>query len=456
MVKYERIFKKQVEFFKSGQTKNYEFRKRSLKQLRQAIKKNEGKITEALHKDLNKSAFESYSTEIGILLNEISFVLKHLKSWMKPKRVKTPMTHVGSSSYIYPEPYGVTLIIAPWNFPFQLAITPLVGAIAAGNCAIIKPSEFTPHTSAVIKEIIAHNFGSEFISVIEGGIETNQALLKQPFDYIFFTGSPQVGKIVMKAASEHLTPVTLELGGKSPCIVHQDAHLQLAAKRIAWGKFLNAGQTCIAPDYLYVHRDIHDEFLQIFKEEVANLYGKNVLANEDYSHIINEGHFNRLLALMEEGEIFFGGGVDESRNKIEPTVMTKVSWEDPVMQGEIFGPILPVLAYENLEEVYEGIDHSPKPLALYLFTEDERVEEEVLATVRFGGGSINDTVYHFANPHLPFGGVGSSGLGAYHGEKSFEAFSHQKGVLKQTTDFDIPVRYPNIKNGLQMVKMFFR
>jgi len=456
MAKYERIFKKQVDFFKSGQTKNYEFRKRSLKQLRKAIKKNEGKITAALNKDLNKSAFESYSTEIGVLLNEISFVLKHLKSWMKPKRVKTPMTHVGSSSYIYSEPYGVTLIIAPWNFPFQLAITPLVGAIAAGNCAIIKPSEFTPHTSAVIKEIISHNFGSEFISVIEGGIETNQALLKQAFDYIFFTGSPQVGKIVMKAAAEHLTPVTLELGGKSPCIVHKDAHLQLAAKRIAWGKFLNAGQTCIAPDYLYVHADIHAEFLQIFKEEVANLYGKKVLSNKDYSHIVNEGHFNRLISLMEEGEIFFGGEVDESRNKIEPTVMTNVSWEDPVMQGEIFGPILPVLVYENLEEVYEGIDNSPKPLALYLFTEDERVEEEVLATVRFGGGSINDTVYHFANPYLPFGGVGSSGLGAYHGEKSFEAFSHQKGVLKQTTDFDIPVRYPNIKNGLQMVKMFFR
>lgn len=456
MAKYERIFKKQVDFFKSGQTKNYEFRKRSLKQLRRAIKKNEGKITEALNKDLNKSAFESYSTEIGVLLNEISFVLKHLKSWMKPKKVKTPMTHVGSRSYIYSEPYGVTLIIAPWNFPFQLAITPLVGAIAAGNCAIIKPSEFTPHTSAVIKEIISHNFGSEFIHVIEGGIETNQALLKKPFDYIFFTGSPQVGKIVMKAASEHLTPVTLELGGKSPCIVHQDADLKLAAKRIAWGKFLNAGQTCIAPDYLYVHASIHDDFLQVFKEETEKLYGKKVLGNKDFSHIVNQGHYERLMNLIDEEKVYFGGTSDPKRKKIEPTVLTNISWEDEVMQGEIFGPILPVLTYKNLDEVYEGIENSPKPLALYLFTESEEIEEQVLGQVRFGGGSINDTVYHFANPHLPFGGVGSSGLGAYHGEKSFESFSHQKGVLKQTTDFDIPVRYPNIKNGLQMVKMFFR
>src|SRR5690625_2069743 len=364
MAKYERLIKKQVDFFKSGHTKNYEFRKRSLKQLRKAIKKNEGKITAALNKDLNKSAFESYSTEIGVLLNEISFVLKHLKSWMKPKRVKTPMTHVGSSSYIYSEPYGVTLIIAPWNFPFQLAITPLVGAIAAGNCAIIKPSEFTPHTSAVIKEIISHNFGSEFISVIEGGIETNQALLKQAFDYIFFTGSPQVGKIVMKAAVEHLTPVTLELGGKSPCIVHKDAHIKHAAKRIAWGKYLNAGQTCIAPDYIYVHEAVKDVFIKTLKTYVKKLYSDHPLKNESYTRIIHKNHFNRLKEFLNDGEVVIGGKVDTDKLLIEPTVMTNITWENRIMKEEIFGPILPVLTYGNLPEVYDGIENSPNPLEI--------------------------------------------------------------------------------------------
>ena len=453
---YEDIFQRQKEFFKTGQTKNYHFRMQSLERLREVIKENEQNIMDALRADLNKSEFEAYSTEIGVVLNEIRFVKKHLRKWMQPKRVKTPMTHFGSSSRIYPEPYGISLIIAPWNFPFQLSIAPIIGAIAAGNCVILKPSEFTPQTSALLADMISANFGREFITVFEGGIETNQALLKKPFDYIFFTGSPQVGRIVMKAASEHLTPITLELGGKSPCIIHEDAELKIAAKRIAWGKFLNAGQTCIAPDYIYVHETVKDDFLQLLKEEIVTLYGSNVLTNEDYSHIVNDNHFNRLKALFKDGEIFFGGNVDEEKNKIEPTVMINVSWEDEVMQGEIFGPILPILTYENLQEVYEGIENSPKPLALYLFTESKEVETEVLETVPFGGGSINDTVYHFANPYLPFGGVGTSGLGAYHGKESFETFSHYKGVLKQTTKFDIPFRYPNIKNGVEKIKLFFK
>lgn len=456
MPAYEQVFLKQKEFYTSGQTKSYEFRKRSLTQLKKTIKNNEKKIMKALKKDLNKSAFEAYSTEIGVLLNEISFVLKNLKAWMKPKKVKTPITHVGSRSYIYSEPYGVSLIIAPWNFPFQLAMAPLVGAIAAGNCAIIKPSEFTPHTSSMIHEIISHNFGSEYLEVIEGGVETNQALLKKPFDYIFFTGSPQVGKIVMEAAAKHLTPVTLELGGKSPCIIHKDAHLQLAAKRITWGKFLNAGQTCIAPDYLYLHKEVKEDFLALLKDEIQSMYGKDPLKNKNYSYIVNEGHFNRLTELLEGEDIYFGGKRKKSKGKMEPTLLTEVSWEDKVMQGEIFGPILPILDYDQLDEVYKGIDNSPKPLALYLFTEDDSIVDEVLSEVRFGGGSINDTVYHFANPYLPFGGVGTSGLGAYHGEKSFESFSHQKGILKQTTDFDIPVRYPNMKAGLQIIRQIFK
>src|SRR5690625_5265472 len=322
---------------------------------------------DALRADLNKSEFEAYSTEIGVVLNEIRFVKKHLRKWMQPKRVKTPMTHFGASSRIYPEPYGVSLIIAPWNFPFQLSIAPIIGAIAAGNCVILKPSEFTPKTSALLTDMISANFGREFITVFEGGIKTNQALLKKPFDYIFFTGSPQVGKIVMKAASEHLIPITLELGGKSPCIIHEDAELKLAAKRIAWGKFLNAGQTCIAPDYVYVHETVKDDFLQLLKEEVANLYGTDVLTNENYSHIVNENHFNRLKALFNDGEIFFGGNVDEEKNKIEPTVMTDVSWEDDVMKGEIFGPILLVLIFENLVVVGDGISNSPSSYDISIY-----------------------------------------------------------------------------------------
>lgn len=456
MSRYEKVFQRQKEFFKTGQTKSYKFRKRSLEKLREIIIANEHNIMNALRKDLNKSAFEAYSTEIGVVLNEIRFVMKHLRKWMKPKRVKTPITHFGSSSYIYPEPYGVSLIISPWNFPFQLTISPLVGAIAAGNCVIIKPSEFTSYTSKLMAKIIKENFGSEYVTVIEGGVKTNQALLKKPFDHIFFTGSPHVGKIIMKEASKHLTPITLELGGKSPCIVHEDSNISIAAKRIAWGKFLNAGQTCIAPDYLYVHKNIKDKFLPVLREKIYELYGNSILLNEDYSNIINEKHFERLKKLLKKGTIYFGGEMDENRLKIEPTIITDVSWDDPVMKEEIFGPILPILPYKNINEVYEGIENNPKPLALYVFTESEEIAQEFLERISFGGGCINDTVYHFANPHLPFGGVGTSGIGAYHGKESFKAFTHYKGVLKQTTSFDIPFRYPNIKNGVEKIKLFFK
>jgi len=443
-------------FFRSGKTKDIDFRLEALQKLRNSIKENETKIMEALKADLNKSDFESYTTEIGIVLEEIRFVMKNLRSWAQPQKVKTPVTHIGSSSYLYPEPYGVALIIAPWNYPFQLAIAPLIGALAAGNCAVIKPSELTPMTSEILEKLITEQFPSEYISVMQGGVETSQALLAEKFDYIFFTGSVQVGKIVMEAAAKHLTPVTLELGGKSPCIVHEDANIKLAAKRIAWGKFLNAGQTCVAPDYLYVHKQVKAEFLAYLEAAVNELYGETPLNNPNFTRIVSERHFQRLERYLKNGDVRAGGQINKKELKIAPTVLTNITWDDPVMQEEIFGPVLPVLEYDQLTEVIEGIQNHPNPLALYLFTENVQVQNQILGHISFGGGCINDTVYHLSSPYLPFGGVGSSGTGAYHGKGSFDTFSHYKSILKQTTKFDIPFRYPNIKNGLKKIKYFLK
>ncbi|MGJ7919717.1 aldehyde dehydrogenase [Neobacillus sp. LXY-4] len=450
------LIKKQKAFFRTDKTKDIAFRLDALQKLRTAIKTNEKQLIEALKVDLNKSEFEAYTTEVGIILEEIRFTTRHLRSWVKPKRVKTPITHFGSTSYIYPEPYGVSLIISPWNYPFQLAIAPLIGAIAAGNCAVIKPSELTPKTSEVLGRLIQDIFPEEYIVVFQGGVETSQALLNEKFDYIFFTGSVPVGKIIMEAASKHLTPVTLELGGKSPCIVHEDANIKLAAKRIAWGKYINAGQTCVAPDYLYIHQSIKHDFLTALKVAIHELYGEHPLNNEDYTHIVSEKHYNRLCSFLDNGEIFTGGKTMENGFVIEPTVLTNITWEDPVMQDEIFGPILPVLEYSELTEAIEGIHKHPNPLALYIFSESRAIQEEVLNRISFGGGCINDTVYHLGSPHLPFGGVGSSGIGAYHGKGSFDTFSHGKSVLKQTTLFDIPFRYPNVKNGVNKIKLFLK
>ncbi|MBT2655762.1 aldehyde dehydrogenase [Bacillus sp. ISL-18] len=456
METYSSLISKQKSFFKTEKTKSISYRLEALRKLRAAIKKNEKVLMEALRTDLNKSEFDAYTSEIGFILEELRFTMKHLRSWAAPKKVKTPVTHIGSTSYIYPEPFGVSLIIAPWNYPFQLAVAPLIGAIAAGNCAIIKPSELTPRTSEVLGTLILDLFPEEYVAVVQGGVETSQPLLNQQLDYIFFTGSVPVGKIIMEAAAKHLTPVTLELGGKSPCIVHEDANLKLAAKRIAWGKFTNAGQTCIAPDYLYVHRRVKEPFLQLFKESIVELYGKEPLNNPDFTRIVSERHFTRLTSFLDNGHLFMGGNVDKARLTIEPTVLTEISWEDSIMQDEIFGPILPILEYDDLKEVVEGIHRHPKPLALYIFTEDHYIQEEVLNKVSFGGGCVNDTVYHFVSPYLPFGGVGTSGIGAYHGKGNFNTFSHQKSVLKQTTKFDIPFRYPNVKNGLEKIKLFMK
>ncbi|QOR67061.1 aldehyde dehydrogenase [Cytobacillus suaedae] len=456
MTDYSEIYNKQRAFFRTNKTKEIDFRMKALEDLKAAVQKNEKQLIDSLKADLNKSEFDAYSTEIGFVLKEISFILSNLRPWAKPEKAKTPMTHIGSTSYIYSEPYGVALIIAPWNYPFQLSISPLIGAIAAGNCAILKPSEFTPKTSEVVAQLIKDTFPEEFVTVALGGIETSQALLKEKSDYIFFTGSVPVGKIIMEAASKNLTPITLELGGKSPCIIHKDANLKIAAKRVAWGKFTNAGQTCIAPDYLYLHKDSRDEFLTYFKDSIKELYGENSLNNENYTRIVSENHFKRLSSFLSNGETLLGGKVDTKKLLIEPTLLTNISWEDPVMQDEIFGPILPILEYSHLTEVIEGIHNHPKPLALYIFSESENVQQEVLSSVSFGGGCINDTIYHIANPYLPFGGVGPSGTGAYHGKGSFDTFSHKKSVLKQTTKFDIPLRYPNVKNGLKKIKLLLK
>ncbi|MCR8995998.1 aldehyde dehydrogenase [Brevibacillus sp. 7WMA2] len=451
----QELVAKQHQFFHTQQTKHVAFRIEALQNLRNAIILHEQQIYEALQADLHKSQFESYSTEIGIVLEEIRYICKHLQNWVKPKRVKTALTHFGSKGYLYPEPYGVTLIIAPWNYPFQLALLPLIGAIAAGNCAVVKPSELTPRTSNLIRRLIEQTFPAEFICVVEGGIEVSNQLLAEKFDYIFFTGSVPVGRVIMEAASKHLTPITLELGGKSPCIVHRDANLRLAAKRIVWGKFLNAGQTCVAPDYLLVDSSVKQELIRQLKTFIQELY-PDALHNSDYTHIVNKRHFERLLGYLDEKKVIHGGNTSPSTLAIEPTLLDNVTWQDPVMQNEIFGPILPILTYDDLAEAISKVNAQPKPLALYLFTENKETQKQVLSHLSFGGGCINDTVFHIATPYLPFGGVGNSGIGSYHGKGSFEIFSHQKSVLKQTTLFDIPVRYHTTKQALKKMKWFFK
>jgi NAD-dependent aldehyde dehydrogenases len=447
---------KQQIYYRTGATRSLEFRLAQLAKLRQAIVEREDAIMQALREDLNRSKQESFMLEIGLVLKEISFVQKRLKRWMKPAKVKTALTHTGSKGYIVPEPLGTALIIAPWNYPFQLAVAPLVGAIAAGNTAVLKPSELSPAVSEAISSLIQDTFDPSYIAVMEGGVEVSQELLELPFDKIFFTGSVNVGKQVMAAAAKHLTPVTLELGGKSPAIVHHDANLKLAARRLAFGKFINAGQTCIAPDYVLVHRSVEEAFVEQVHKAVAKFYGAEPLEHPDYGKIISERHFQRLIGFLQDGEIVMGGRADELSLRIEPTVLAKVDWNMPVMQEEIFGPILPLLVYDELQEAIDLINRRPKPLALYLFSENPAIQKRVTEAVPFGGGCINDTLMHLATPYLPFGGVGESGTGAYHGEYSFKTFSHMKSVLKQTTKFDFAFRYPSAKGGLSIIRRLMK
>ncbi|MCR8862796.1 aldehyde dehydrogenase [Priestia megaterium] len=432
MNNYQELTKKQLSFFNSGKTKDVAFRIETLKKLRELVVLHEDDILKAVKADLNKPEMEAKRAEVGLVLSEIDFAVKNLTEWAAPKEVETPFTHAGAKSYIYQDPYGLALVIAPWNYPFQLAVSPVVGAIAAGNCVVLKPSELTPHTSSLLAKMFNENFPEEYMTVVEGEVETSTALLKENFDYIFFTGSTMVGKIVAEAAAKHLTPVTLELGGKSPTIVHEDANIEEAAKRIARGKFANAGQTCVAPDYILVQRNVKDELLANLKQVVTNTYGEDVSQNLDFPHVVSEKHFDRLNSFLTNGDIVFGGKTDRSRLFIEPTVLDNISWEDNVMQDEIFGPILPVIVYDEISEVIEAIVKRPKPLALYLFSEDEAVQNRILNSVSFGGGSINDTINHMTSHYLPFGGVGDSGMGAYHGKASFDTFSHAKSILKRS------------------------
>ncbi len=429
MITYQDLINKQRSFFSTGKTKDLTFRIEMLKKLKELIQLHENDIIQAVKADLNKPENEAKRAEVGFVVHEIDFALENLKEWATPREVKTPSTHEGAKSYIYQDPYGLALVIAPWNYPFQLALSPFVGAVAAGNCVVLKPSELTPQTSRILAKIINENFPEEYLAVVEGEIETSTALLKENFDYIFFTGSTMVGKIVAEAAAKHLTPVTLELGGKSPTIVHKDANIEEAAKRIVRGKFSNAGQTCVAPDYLLVQRDVKDELLAQLKDVVTNVYGENVSENPDFPHIVSEKNFDRIHSFLTSGDLVFGGKNDRSRLFIEPTVLSNISWEDDVMKDEIFGPILPVIVYDELDEVIDEIVKRPKPLALYLFSEDEAIQDRILSNVSFGGGSINDTINHMTSHYLPFGGVGESGMGAYHGQASFRTFSHEKSIL---------------------------
>lgn len=447
------ILTSQKNFFQSGLTKGSAFRIEKLGILRKAIIAHENDIKDALKKDLNKAPFEAYASEIGIVLEEIKYTIRHLKAWIKPQKARTPLAHFLSSSKIRPEPYGISLIMSPWNYPFQLTFAPLIGSMSAGNCSIVKPSAYSPATSAIIARIIKECFDEEYIAVIEGGREANQALLEEKFDYIFFTGSVSVGKTVMKAAAEYLTPVTLELGGKSPCIVDRYVNLDLAAKRIVWGKFMNAGQTCVAPDYLLVHKSVKKELFSHMERYIKTFYGQDPCSNPDFPRIISERHFKRLLGFLERGDIVTGGRYDPSRLVIAPTLIDNITWEDPVMQEEIFGPILPSLEFDDLAGVISMMSSRPKPLALYLFTSNKENESRIMEGISFGGGCVNDTIIHLATPHMPFGGVGESGMGGYHGKASFDTFSHKKSILKKSCLFDINLRYPPYSDSkLSLVK----
>ncbi|WP_088239571.1 aldehyde dehydrogenase [Calothrix rhizosoleniae] len=450
------IIHKQRDFFATGNTKNINFRIQQLKKLKQIIMDSEESIYQALKLDLNKPQFESFATEIVLITKEIDYTIKHLKTWVKAKKVQVYWQLLPASAKVYPEPLGVVLIIGAWNYPFLLAIEPLIGAIAAGNCAIIKPSELAPHTSTLIAEMIGKHFPPEYIAVVEGGVETSQDLLQERFDHIFFTGGKAVGKIVMTAAAKHLTPVTLELGGKSPCIVDRDIDMQKTAKRIIWGKFINAGQTCLAPDYLLVNSHIKEDLLIAIKQNLQLFYGENPQLSSDYPRNINTKHFQRLEKFLQSGEIIIGGDTNKDELYISPTVIDHVNWDDAVMQDEIFGPILPIITYTDISAAIATINSHPKPLALYLFSRDQNLQKQVLQSTSSGGVCINETVMHCSVPGLPFGGVGDSGIGRYHGKASFDTFSHYKSTYKNPFWVDINWRYPPYKGKLSFLKQLLR
>ncbi len=429
----------QKNYFYTGITKTYQHRLEALKSLKAAIKAFEPQIYEALYQDLGKSKEEAFLTEIGLVLSEISYAIKHLKQWMKPKRVTTPLVLFKAKSLIYREPLGTVLILSPWNYPFQLAINPLVGAIAAGNTAIVKPSSSSEKTALVIDQMLSSVFKSEFVFTVLGSASIAEQLLHEKVDHIFFTGSIPVGKKVMQIASNNLTPVTLELGGKSPCIIDSDTNIKLAAKRIAFGKLINAGQTCIAPDYVLIKPELKKEFVEYFKQSVLEFYGANPLEAKNYPKIISKRHVERLMGLTQNEQILLGGKTDGV--KIEPTILDHITFDSNVMKEEIFGPILPLIDYNDIDEVIQRLRTKDKPLAFYLFTDNKPLRDKVIDSLSFGGGTVNDTLMHFANHHLGFGGVGYSGMGNYHGIRSFNTFTHEKSVLIRSMKVDLPLRY---------------
>ena len=447
----------QRKYFQTGATLPVSFRVDALRKLYDAVSCSEKEIHDALRKDLGKGGFESYMCETGLVLEEISYMLKHVRRFAGEKRVRTPLAQFHSRSYKKPSPYGVTLIMSPWNYPFMLTLSPLVDALAAGNTAVVKPSAYSPNTSEVIRQILTKCFEPQYVSVVTGGRAENTCLLHEHFDYIFFTGSQSVGKEVMRSAADHLTPVTLELGGKSPCIVDQTANIRLAARRIVFGKYLNCGQTCVAPDYIYCHRSVRDRLIKEIQKQIRKQFGKKPLDNKDYGKIINEKHFDRILGLIDKEKVVFGGDCDRDALRIEPTVMDNVTFSDAVMQEEIFGPLMPILTFDSLDEVIRNVNAMPHPLALYLFTSSKAAAKKVTARCGFGGGCINDTIIHLATTEMGFGGFGESGMGSYHGKTGFDTFTHYKSIVDKKTWLDLPMRYqPYRKMHEKMVRFFLK
>lgn len=453
----ENIMEAQRQFFATGKTFDVGFRIRMLTRLEKAIVKYEDDLCTAIHSDLGKSKSEAYMCEIGLTLSELRYMRSHVRGWSRDHRVLSPIAQFHAKSFTVQEPYGVVLVMSPWNYPVLLTLEPLIGVIAAGNCCVVKPSAYSPETSRVMAKLIREAFPEQYVAVVEGGRKENQSLLEQKFDYIFFTGGVTVGKLVMEKASAHLTPVTLELGGKSPCIVDKTANLKLAAKRIVFGKYLNCGQTCVAPDYILVEHDVHDKLVGYIKKEIHRMYGADPLNNELYGKMINRKHFDRVLGLIDPEKLIYGGERDAETLKIAPTVLDGVTEDDAVMQEEIFGPLMPILTVDSMDEAYEFVKSRPHPLALYLFTSSRRNEKRFLKEVAFGGGCINDTIIHLATSRMGFGGVGNSGMGSYHGKKSFDTFSHEKSIVKKYTWIDLPMRYqPYNKWKSLLVRMFVR
>jgi len=451
------IIETQRRCFRSGATLDVEVRVAALQKLKACIVKYEDEINAALKKDLGKSSMESYMCETGMALSELTYMIQHVRKFAKEQTVRTPLAQFASRSYKKPSPYGVVLVMSPWNYPFLLTMGPLVDAIAAGNTVVVKPSAYSPHTTEIVKKILEECFDKKFVAVVTGGRAENKCLLEAHFDYIFFTGSQNVGKEVMRHAAEHLTPVTLELGGKSPCVVEKTADIKLAAKRIVFGKFLNCGQTCVAPDYIYCDPAIKNQLVEELKRQIKKQYGKAPLANSSYGKIINEKHFDRLLGLMDNEKIVYGGKIDRSALRIEPTIMDNVSFDDAVMQEEIFGPILPVLTYDTFDYAIEKINSMAHPLALYVFTNNKQAAEEMTSRCGFGGGCINDVIIHLATTEMGFGGFGESGMGSYHGKNGFDTFTHYKSIVDKKTWIDLPMRYQPYKKAYdKLIHIFLR